>query len=107
HFFVANQKSVDKNVELGYLTLIKTNLGSLFIRVLDEVVDRVYLCAGSGKMAPQPGEGLLPDCSCYRVEKPCLLSLLNPLRMSSALSFDRLHQAFRGKGASRQVIADN
>jgi hypothetical protein len=41
------------------LTLIKTNLGSSFIRVLEAAVDREPLCASSIKMAPQPRRGFI------------------------------------------------
>jgi len=41
------------------LTLIKTNLGSSFIGVLEAAVDRELLCASSIKMAPQPRRGFI------------------------------------------------
>ena len=54
HFFAADQKIVDKNVESEYLTHVETNFSLLFIRVLEAVVDRASLCVGSAKMARQP-----------------------------------------------------
>jgi len=41
------------------LPLIKTNLGSTFIEVLEAAVDREPLCANSIKMAPQPRRGFI------------------------------------------------
>jgi hypothetical protein len=44
---------------LEYLSLIKTNLGSSFIGVLEAVVDREPLCASLIKMAPWPRRGFI------------------------------------------------
>ena len=44
---------------MEYLSLIKTNLDSSFIRVLEAAVDRQPLCASSIKMAPQPRRGFI------------------------------------------------
>ena len=41
------------------MTLIKTNLDSSFIGVLEAAVDREPLCASSIKMAPQPRRGFI------------------------------------------------
>jgi hypothetical protein len=59
------------------LTLIKTNLDSSFIGVLEAAVDREPLCASSIKMAPQPRRGLVTELFLRLVEIAVLIEFVD------------------------------